>query len=276
MDRQNKDIHSRYHLAPGAGLPLEASDNLYIALYNSVSSLVVRIAGYYVDGQGEITPFERDYTPTSDRALTAFVLQLGKCFLLSCTASIASGNANRGQCYARVRVQRASGTPATIYATVLAGYVTDDFQPSFPQGKLEGPTEGPGMIRSVTGSNPAAGAEVQETVPTGAIWRLHALAATLVNAAAAATRAPQLTLDDGTTVYARIPASGTSIISETVVWTWSNVGAGSTIASVAVSSPLPGELRMPAGHRINTLTNAINVADDWGAPQLLVEEWLQA
>jgi hypothetical protein len=78
---------------------------------------------------------------------------------------------------------------------------------AFPGVPIASPLDGGGALRSIAGTTPGAGAEISETVPTGARWELLAFQATFVTSAAAANRVPQLTLDDGTTVYFRLGAA---------------------------------------------------------------------
>lgn len=61
----------------------------------------------------------------------------------------------------------------------------------------------------IVGANPAAGAEVSETVPAGETWCLLGVRVTLVTSATVATRQPILTLDDGTNIFFENPAAST-------------------------------------------------------------------
>jgi hypothetical protein len=88
---------------------------------------------------------------------------------------------------------------------LLQGYVTDTSRLSFPGSPIRSSIEGPGVLRSITGTNPAANAEISETVPTNARWRVHAIRFTLVTDANVANREVALTLDDGAAVFARSP-----------------------------------------------------------------------
>src|SRR4051794_36291420 len=57
--------------------------------------------------------------------------------------------------------------------------------------------------KTVTGPDPAAGAEILVTVPAGKWWLLRALRFTLVTSATVANRRPALTIDDGATEWWR-------------------------------------------------------------------------
>jgi hypothetical protein len=258
------------------GIWIEPTDRLYCAAYSSVASLVVLFSGYFRTAKGEIGEYAVAVNPTSDRAVTEVDVHFGAGFLLSCVARLISGNASRGQCYTRARIQRSTGTPLLVLHSVLAGYLTDEYTPSFPYGVIEGPLSGPGMFRSIAGTNPAANAEISETVPTGARWKLHSMMATLVADANAANRSAQLVIDDGTNVVLRSAPALTQTATQTIIYNWTARGAAGSVAALTASELIPPDLYLPAGYRINTLTNNLQATDDWGAPRLYVEEWIEA
>jgi hypothetical protein len=114
------------------------------------------------------------------------------------------------------------------------------------------------------------------TVPTGARWRLVGLLATLVTDATASTRTVSLIIDDGTTALYRAAAQTGQTASLTVVYSF-GAGLPSAAAAGGVSiNPLAETLPLAAGYRVRTLTTNLAGGDNWSAPQLLIEEWIQA
>lgn len=120
------------------------------------------------------------------------------------------------------------------------------------------------------GTNPTAGAEISQTVPTGEAWLLTSVVATLVTSAAVANRSPHLIIDDGANVLANLVPAAAQAASTTVVYAWTVGGfdAGAVRDGVAASGQLPAGLRLQPGYRIRTVTTALDVADDWSAPVL--------
>lgn len=259
-----------------AGVWIEASDRLYVAAYSSVASLAVRFSGYFRKANGEVSEYAVTLAPTSDRAVTEGNVFFGAGFLLSCVAHLASGNANRGQCYVRAHVQRGEGTPAVKLHHVIGGYVTDEYGPSFPMGKIEGSLEGPGIMRSITGTNPAAGVEISETVPTGARWKVHSVQATLVTSGAGANRGPALTYDDGTTIFAQVGDFYNQTAGLTSAWCWAIHFVPMVSLNTFLTNNMAYAGQLLAGYRIRTVTINVQAGDNWGAPQLSVEEWIEA
>jgi hypothetical protein len=132
-------------------------------------------------------------------------------------------------------------------------------------------------IKLVTGADPAANAEVSDTVPAGKWWELLAVALTLVQGI---TQTPQpiLIIDDGTTtLYEGFGSSAAQAVSTTCVYTWGpdvslsgQVGATTNVHSTA---PLPSGLYLPGGYRIRTNTIGKGANTDYGAPSYFVIEY---
>ena len=130
-----------------------------------------------------------------------------------------------------------------------------------------------GIATVVTGSDPAAGAEISVTVPAGEIWRVISARATLVSDATVANRTASLTFDDGTSVYF---GSGTfaQTASQTGVYNWGNsLGAEDTTVLLALTQTIPQGLLLTAGSRIRTVTTSIQAGDNWSAPVIYVEKY---
>lgn len=265
-----------HHIKPDYGFYIQGDDRLFVAAYSSVSSLTVRFSGYFLSHNGEVRQYAVDVFPTNDRAATTALQFLGDGFILSCTAHLLSGSANRGQCYVRSRIQRGTGATIVPIAGIISGYLSDDYSPAWPFGKREGPLEGPGMLRSITGSDPAANAEISETVPTGARWRLISMRAVFVSDANITSRRVAFVEDDGTNNFLQLRAEADQTASLTGTYTFASNGNSSFGTNVVqhITTPIMGML--PAGARIRTITVNIQTTDNWGPPQLLVEEWIEA
>lgn len=128
----------------------------------------------------------------------------------------------------------------------------------------------------VTAANPAAGAEVLATVPVGKWWDILAVKFVLVTSAAAANRRPALTIDDGTTEFWRWRAGVDQAASLTRTYQFLaqlNVEVDRSTTFNEMYEPLDEGLVLGPGYRIKTVTQALDVADDYGAPVLYVVEY---
>ncbi len=149
-------------------------------------------------------------------------------------------------------------------------------------GTFNAPGTGPGRIYELGGADPAAGAECIDVVPTGLRWKLRAYQVVLAAAAVAITRTPNLyVLDLGGTLIVYRAAGGTWTTGQTETGTWifgngANVDAaavaiGVTTYNIAISVLLPV---LQSGDIIATITTNLQGADDYGAPQFTIEEWV--
>jgi hypothetical protein len=136
-----------------------------------------------------------------------------------------------------------------------------------------------GSLVTYTGSNPAAGAEWSETVPTGCVWRIMAIRAPLVTSADVANRRVCVTFEDvasGNVVFKPVDES---VQAASLTHNY-NIAPqqGHAVADVEHYLPLPvsGTWLVPAGFVISSATINLQAADNWGAPTFYVEEFFSA
>lgn len=256
---------------------LTGDDHLRITSFNSAAGVTLAIEGrQYVPGKGIVALVER-HVPNTDRTTASSVFTLAPGWLEAVQVRASVGTPRRGQCFVIVELVRGAPNMTAIpVETILEGYVTDTSRRSGPHMPLELMPDGRGVIRSITGTDPAAGSEVSETVPTNARWCLLSFAVTLVTSAAAANRVPSLVFDDGALVHGRYPVRNNETATSTVVNSWGGgISAGAELNGVQVSAGLPVGVMLQGGHRIRTITAALDAGDNYGAPQYLVEEWIE-
>ena len=185
---------------------------------------------------------------------------------------------DRGRTWVNFGIQDESGQfdEELILALLGADYYYDGHPPAWPPVVLESPLDGRGFIRNITGTDPAAGAEASETVPTGATWKLRSWLDVFTTDVTVANRFPQVVLDDGTTIFWRsrvhaAQAASTSNVEYQKALGDSHLDAASNISQF--HSLLPAS-QLLAGYRIRTTTTAIVAGDDYASPEFQVEEWI--
>ena len=131
-----------------------------------------------------------------------------------------------------------------------------------------------GDIVTYTGSDPAANTEWTETVPSGKVWRLLAIRATLVTSATVAARRAGVTITDGTNTLYKGNDESTQAASLTHNY---NIASQNSRAVQDVEHyiplPFPEDLLLPAGYVIASTTLLRDATDNWGAPVFMVEEF---
>lgn len=130
--------------------------------------------------------------------------------------------------------------------------------------------------KRITGTDRAANTEVSETVPVGKFWWLVSFKVVCVQGATQ-TPLPFLTIDDGTTTFLEVPGTTTAqAVSTTATYTWASdiqlTGQIGTTPSIRSNGPLPSNLLLLPGYRIQTVTQGIGANTDYGAPSYYVVE----
>jgi hypothetical protein len=236
---------------------------------------VLTVVGRLLDADGKLSTFEFGHTPNTDRskAESTYTLTTGR--LIDVAVTPKSGSPYRGHCYVTLGLARRTAPTTEYYQDLAKGYVTAAGGLIWPGGPYLDSVEGPGLLRSVTGTDPAAGAEISETVPTNARWKLRSLRASLVTDATVATRTVAFMVDDPTNIFLVLVGSTTQAASLTLTYNVAEYGFLPSVVGTNVffSSPFLGSLLQ--AWRIRTSIANLQAGDNWGAPQMAVEEWIE-
>ena len=274
-------------LPPGVDLathavspPIEAyvtpDAQLHVALWSSVAVTVV-LSYRVLQPNGKVTVAQSRYTGTGTRSGIPFITYLTEGFLLGITATVAPAQTSRrGQTY--IAVLLATGDPASpVYGlTTFAGYLSNLTVLSWPPGSYESSFSGNGWVHTIVGTTPALGAEIAETVPTGAIWQLLSFRYTLTASAAVANRTSALVVTDGTnTLQTYLPAAAETA-SQVTGYTWvPNAAAAAPVVGNTIAGISPVVFLNP-GATLNTYTANLQSGDQYSAPVYQIMEWLQS
>jgi hypothetical protein len=262
-------------LIPG-DLYVTNDDQLRVTVFNALASVIVTVRGRLRGSDGITRPFVEVITPTSDRVASSKIVRLSEGWLSNVLVVVSTGAPLTGQTFTRISIVRGEGTPALEVAVLAAGYVTAQQPIAWPGSPVLNSLDGAGVLRSIAGATPAAGAEVSEAVPTGARWEVLAFTFHWVTAVTVANRACSLVLDDGATVYFRNEDPAVTVASTTLDKTYSQ---GQSLiwngAATVRHGNLPVSNRLIAGHRVRTSTAQIQAADQYSAVQYLVREWIE-
>lgn len=264
-------------VAPPSPVYIGPGDFLTVKLYTSLAVTIV-LHGRVLLPSGEIKEFERLHAASAtDRTLSSESFQLGEVFLLNLSVTQQNVAIQIGTCYVVVTLTHGSAASRVEHTTLASGYCAQDNYIYWPGRPGVDSLTGKGLLRVIPGTNPAAGAEILETVPTGARWRFIAMRAVLVTDATVATRVPSIVFQSAVPLeFLRIGPQTGQGLSTTGIFSWLSgqgydSGALATIQSIGV----PGSMWLAAGHRIATVTTNLQAGDDWAAPVLFLEEYLE-
>lgn len=262
-------------LAGLGGVYVRGDDQIRVTSFNAAAGVTLAIEGRFLGADGYPQIFGERHVPNTDRSAASSTFSIGEGFLLNLMVRASGGSPRRGQCFVLLELVRGRGATVAPMMCLLQGYATDTSRLFWPGSAGADSGSGPGFIRSIVGTDPAAGAEISETVPTNARWRLIAFTAVLVSDATVAARQPVVTFDDGANVFYRAGSNATQAASLSGRWTAAAVGSMGATTGADQNIPTPDTLMLPGGARIRTSTTNLQAGDNWGAPMLHVEEWIE-
>ena len=251
-------------------------ESLRVVSANSLAGVRIKLQGLRLNDRGENHPFAYDHIPNSDRTIVTTDHPIGIGGLLHLTAFVSGASPLVGQTFVIVQVIRGAGAAAIVLGTLLQGYVTSTQGLGWPGSPIQSSIEGGGYIRQVTGTMPAAGANISETVPAGCRWELQVLNVLLTTSAAAGNRTPFLFIDTPANVIAVSGQSGFVPASSTYyVQFATNEQCQALTAGGVLEAPIPSPFALTAGQRFRTVTVNLAAGDQYVAPYYVVREWLE-
>ena len=263
-------------LIGGLGFYFNGDDAIRVTSWNSLTNVVLTLAGRFLNPDGRIEPFIETHTPNTNRTAATSTYGRGCGWLTDLTIIVTGATPQRGQTFVRVDVVRGLASSQVVLGTLLQGYVTATKRAAYPESLMEDSLAGQGALRSITGTDPAANVEIAETVPTGARWRLRALSFQLVTDANVANREVSIQIDDGTNTLLTSPSGFNQAASLTRRYSAAALGAATAPATATDRQILLPDMLLGAGFRWSTVTTNRQATDNYGPPQYEVEEYLEA
>jgi hypothetical protein len=261
--------------AAGRSIYVGPDDHLRITSFNSLAAVTLAVEARVMCATGDVQACADRHVPNTDRTPASTLIRLREGWLLDWLVRATAAAPRVGQCFVVVELVRGFTGAVVPIAALGQGYVTDTSRFGGPGTPLLQSIDGRGVIRSITGTDPAAGAEVSETVPTNARWRLIAVQVTLVTDATVANRQPAIDLDDGALSFWRSGVGANQTASLTIRNNWGDAAGAFGSTGAPSNGLLPRDIQLVGGFRIRTSTTNLQAGDNYGAPQMLVEEWIE-
>jgi hypothetical protein len=226
--------------------------------------------------QGVVQPIQKTIAVAAPYNGPVTLIPLSEGYLLA-VAAICNATVQRGEVFVRAFLVRGSSafTNGLAFQPLFSDYVTGQNPAGWPGGRILHPTEGPGNIKTVNVSNPAAGADWSYTPSIIVRSQVLSFTALLTTSAAVATRIVRAQFKDGSgNLVAQVPPGASQAASLAVVYTGIPNGIGSTVDPATIQLGLPEPPLIEANGSIGTNTTAIQAADQWSAIHVEVMEWL--
>jgi hypothetical protein len=260
---------------PPSEVYLGTNDWLTLQAWTSISGLELRLFLRVLRADGQIIQCAYDYWPQPLPATNAWTVNVPEGFLLGGFVGV-GGTCPTGGCYIRLNLGAGSWGGAGPAQVLLKGYVPTNGPLSWPYPRHQNPVEGPGRLRRIKGTDPGPGNIIMEYVPSGTRWKLISLFCTFTTSATAGNRAVYLYFLDSLGLWLAVPPGVLQPASSVAYYTWS-IGVQNYTPAVALyyAMPLPADLYLQAGADIMVAASGMQAGDDFSAPQLLVEEWVE-
>jgi hypothetical protein len=157
----------RAPLLDAGGLYLTGEDHLRLTTFGGVANLVVVLEGRLVTPDGCVVPLAEQQIPLSTYLPKSTIFPLAEGVLTNVQLRLGTGSAGRGGVFGVLEIVRGTTSNAQALGTLLQGYITTNARLAWPGSPIESSVNGPGRLRSITGTDPAANVEISEAVPAG-------------------------------------------------------------------------------------------------------------
>jgi len=259
--------------SPPTGAYLGVDDTLWLMASSSVNNVILTVTYRLLMPDGSIVPNQQQVNVGGGRSPNWYPFTLPECFILGLSIT-SNQSASFPQCYVTAMISRGNPVVGVISQVLCQGYCYQIAGVSWPNGVNTTALGAPGNIRSITGTTPAAGAQISESVPSSARWRLIAIRLTLTTVATGPGRVMALTFDDGVNIFCSDTTPLIQPVSTAWIYNYADGFAGVVNTGSPIMAQLPQHMPLNQTWRIRTSVVNLDPADQLSAPQYLVEEWL--
>jgi hypothetical protein len=255
---------------------VDGGDHLRIEGWNTLTGVSLQVSYRFARLAGTITAHRRDLALTADRLSTALVVALEPGYLVNLVVLVTGAAPSIGQTFVSIKLQRGLGAAAITLGLLVQGYVTAAQGLGWPGSPISDSVSGGGYLRNITGTDPAVGSEVAETVPVGARWELIGFRIVLVTSPTVIARRPILIFMTAALVtYMSSSSPSVSAASLTKEYVWNqDLAIAVEIASDRGQAGVPGA-QLLAGNAIRVACINFQADDNWDAPTFTVKEYLE-
>lgn len=253
-------------------------DNIRVTSHNSQTGVVIAIQGRMWSAGAGIRPFGHVHVPFTDRSARTEVFTMGEGYLLNVSVFASQGTPRMGQTFVRVQVIRGSTGATYVLGTLVQDYLTSNQDLAWPGSPIRRSSDGPGYVRTLEGTSPGAGNEVNEAVPTGASWDIESIQVELTTDATVLQRFPQIQFQNGVTTLVSIwPTGGVPQSTQRkIFWVKGMPMDASTTFQDSQVQGLPTTMVLRGGQSFRTNTGNLQAADAYGSVDFQVTERLEA
>lgn len=264
-------------IAPPAPAYIGPADRLVITVVNLVAANnVVTIGGRQLLPNGVVSAFNFNLKPQPLGTSVVTLLSFGETMLLNIQA--VATQAERGQCYVSISLQRGDLSGTNAEGTLAAGYSTGLQPLSWPGSPIEPFVSGFGWRHAYLATTPAAGADFADVVPALTARRYLSAAIVFATDATVGNRTVEFQLlGTGGVLVFQSRVEFAQAPSTTVTYSLSPSGQGGVGAagSATVQHILPPDPLLWGGSaQLLSLTQGKGPGDQWSNIRIMAEDWV--
>ncbi len=244
-----------------AGLYLEEDTFFYSAIETSLDTITVTfVCRMLRPGRGiEEIIFERN--ARSDADINESVELLGEGWLQGVQASHEEAGGRIGTIFVKAGLRRGGVTSRLLSEILFSDYLQQFGHLSWPGSPIRSTLEGVGFNRVVTGTDPAAGVNFSETVPTNRRWVIHGLSYRLVTEATVGERQAQIRFTRNGVRFILIQSVTTQPASSTKSYYYFNSIEAAIPSTFHQYHPLPPDVILLTGDILSGVIGTIRPLD---------------
>lgn len=259
---------------PSQQVYFQRNDYLAFSFISNQASNNLRINYRWLTPQGEIKEGEADVTVSTVSNLVTVPIYEG--WLLSFNVRLTNAPAAGSWTFVQALIFRGAPPPSTnnpthgVFWQGFANFLASNGWPGTPAKEL---SDGSGTLRAIVGATPAAGAEINEVVPTNRRWTLISFRGVLTASATVANRFPGFTISDSGNNFFISHSNTAQVASQVFNYTMmpSQPFFNDTTGNIII--PVPGFIQLKAAEVIRSNTNGLQATDQWSNVEYLVIEW---
>lgn len=266
-----------FRVNPPSLLYITRDDQLMVRVLNNQNAIItLHIRGRIFTLDGFLVPF--DLTLKANNVTTTEqVFQLAEGFLLDVAIRADGVSIQRGQMYTQAFLARGNEPNVLPTQLLIAGFIVGQQPIGWPFALQESPVNAQGSILSTSVANPAAGSDFNFQLPNAQRGKIRGVIATLTTSATAATRGVRVQIKDnaGNVLY-QAPGNITQAASLTQIYNFSAAPYPTTAIAGEAFIPIPPDCLLGVSWQIASLTNNIQVGDQWSSIFVWDEQWFDS
>lgn len=242
-------------------------DEKLVVMHQTIQTGVrCTVTAYEVTNDSHRLRSRQDFALNSDGSINEEEILVGPALLESVAVQISAGTVIKGQVAIGAKILRENGSEELLSLVSKVVFPSSNypaqilFDPS-QQSEDEG-----WYSRLVVGSNPAAGAECSDTVPTGVNWILRSARLTLTTDATVANRRVKLRKTNGGTVVWNASTNNDITASLTVSANFFHHAPHTAINNGDLASAIPRDAIINSGEVLASNTTNLQAGDNYASP----------